>query len=77
MAVNNSQNGAFGTELSAVMNGTNVQIGVLPVNPVIMIFDNQGASPVAIYVDGVVGMTFFGNGASGTFSISYTYAINQ
>ncbi len=109
MAINNSQNAAAGTELSAVMTGANVAIGTLPVNPVILIFDNQGTVPVQIYVDGTaaaqlwrtfpggealvldmraahgvapnytfpVGTTFTGNGASGTFSISYVYAQNM
>jgi len=108
MAINNSQVCLFGTELSGVMTGSNVLIGSLPVNPVILIFDNQGTVPVAIYVNGTaasnlwrtfpggealildlrgnhglapnytpqVGTTFYGNGASGTFSISYTSAAN-
>jgi hypothetical protein len=106
MGINNSQVALFGTELAQVMDGGNVQIGVLPVNPAILIFDNQGTASVAIYVNGtaasnlwrtfpagealvldlrnqhglapnftpVVGTTFIGNGASGTFSISYVYA---
>lgn len=109
MGINNSQNCEFGTELAAVMTGSTVLIGTLPVSPVAMIFDNQGAVSVAIYVNGTaapnlwrtfpggealvldlrsqhgiapnfcpsVGTTFFGNGASGTFSISYVYAQNM
>jgi len=81
----------------------------LPVNPVILIFDNQGSASIGIYVGGTaasnlwrtfpagealvldlrgnhglapnftpqVGTQFYGNGASGTFSISYTYAQNM
>ena len=103
MAVNNSGYMQFGTELAATMNGSLVSIGTIPVAPVVIIFDNQGAAPVAIYVDGNsspwrtfpagealtidcranhgiaenftrTGIQFSGNGASGTFSISYLYA---
>jgi len=109
MGINNSQNCLFGTELSAVMTGSTVAIGTLPVSPVQLIFDNQGTVAVAIYINGTgapqlwrtfpagealvldlrashgvapnfcpaVGTTFYGNGASGTFSISYTYAQNM
>jgi hypothetical protein len=86
-----------GVELAAVMNGTWVNIGTLPFNPVKIIFDNQGLAPVAISVNNAgattwrtfpagealvldndlesfsKGTVFYGNGASGTFSISYTY----
>lgn len=106
MSINNSQNALFGTELSAVMTGTAVLIGTMPVTGAILIFDNQGTVPVAIYVNGTaaanlwrtfpggealtldlrsaqgraanfgnpVNTTFYGIGASGTFSISYIYA---
>jgi hypothetical protein len=106
MGINNSQICLAGTELSATMTGAATLIGTLPVNPTILIFDNQGAASVAIYVNGTapanlwrtfpagealvldlraasgnapnytfsVGTAFFGNGASGTFSISYVYA---
>ena len=109
MGINNSQICLFGTELSAVMTGSSVLIGTLPVSPVVLIFDNQGAASVAIYVNGIaasnlwrtfpagealildlrsqagvapnftpaVGTTFYGIGASGTFSISYVYAQNM
>ena len=109
MGINNSQNCQFGTELSAAMTGSAVLIGTLPVNPVVLIFDNQGTVAVAIYVGGTeaanlwrtfpagealildlrsqhgvaanftpqVGTTFYGLGASGTFSISYVYAQNM
>jgi hypothetical protein len=109
MSINNSQNCVAGTELSATMTGSAVSIGVLPVNPVIMIFDNQGSAAVGIYVNGTsasnlwrtfpvgealildlraasgvapnftfpIGTAFYGNGASGTFSISYVYAQNM
>lgn len=109
MAINNSQICLFGTELSASMTGSAVLIGTLPVQPVQLIFDNQGTQPIAIYVNGTApanlwrtfpggeaiildlranhgiapnytpsqGTTFFGNGASGTFSISYTSAQNM
>lgn len=108
MAINNSQRGAFATELAATMTGSAVKIGTLTQNPVTIIFDNQGTVSVAISVNdstgatiwrtftpgealvldlrdkaGVapnytfdIGTTFFGNGASGTFSISYIYALN-
>jgi hypothetical protein len=106
MAINNSQICLFGTEMTASMTGSSVLIGTLTVNPVQLIFDNQGTSSVALYVDGTgsaqlwrtfpagealvldmranhgvapnftpsAGTTFYGVGASGTFSISYTYA---
>lgn len=109
MAINNSQICLFGTELSASMTGSATLIGSLPVNPVVMVFDNQGTASVSIYVNGTAasnlwrtfpageaivldlrsqhglapnftpsqGTTFFGNGASGTFSISYVYAQNM
>lgn len=106
MAINNSQRAGFPAELSAVMTGSNVVIGTLTQNPVLIIFDNQGTVPVAISIDGGsttwrtfpggealvldlrnqhglaanytidLGTTFSGNGASGTFSISYLYAQN-
>lgn len=34
------------------MTGSAVLIGILPVNPVTLIFDNQGAAAIAIYVGG-------------------------
>jgi hypothetical protein len=104
MSINTSQKCLFGVELTASMTGSFVAIGTLPVNPVILIFDNQGTVPVAISVDGgtttwrtfpagealtldlrgnhgiasnytpAIGTRFSGNGASGIFSISYTYA---
>ena len=109
MGINNSQICLFGTELSAVMNGTNLLIGTLTQNAVVLIFDNQGTVPVQIFVNGTnaanlwrtfpagealtldlranhgiavnytpsIGTTFFGNGASGTFSISFIYAQNM
>jgi hypothetical protein len=109
MAINNSQVCVAGTELAAVMTGSVVFIGSLPVSPVILIFDNQGTSSVAISVNDSTGATvwrtfvaaealildlragsgiapnftfpvgtnFYGNGASGTFSISYVYAQNM
>lgn len=108
MSINNSQRGSFGTELSAAMTGSVVSIGTLPENPVILIFDNQGADSVAVSVNDPsggtvwrtfpggealildlrnqhglapnytfdVGTTFYGNGAAGTFSISYVFAQN-
>jgi hypothetical protein len=107
MNVNNSVKCIFGTELSATMTGSTIAIGAaLTVNPVQLIFDNQGTVPVAIYVNGTdaphlwrtfpagealildlrgnhgiaanftpsLGTQFYGNGASGVFSISYTSA---
>ncbi len=52
MAINNSQRGAFAAELTTAMTGSFVQIGSLSQNPVIIIFDNQATSSVAISVDG-------------------------
>lgn len=52
MSTNNSSLGAFATELTGVMTGSAVAIGTLAFNPVIIIFDNQGAASVAISVDG-------------------------
>jgi len=94
----NNQASLPGTELSAVMNGTNVLIGTLPFNPCKLILDNQGTVAVALYINGTAapnlwrtftpgealvldqdltafpkGTRFYGNGASGTFSVSYTY----
>lgn len=88
-------------ELSAVMTGSDVQIGStgLLYNPYKIIFDNQSTVAIAIKYsnDGVnmntwrtfpagealvldceegafpIGTKFWGNGASGTFSISYVY----
>lgn len=109
MGINNSQICLFGTELSAVMTGSAVLIGTLPVSPVVVIFDNQGTVPIAVYVNGTaagnlwrtfpggealvldlrcqsgvapnftpaIGTAFYGNGASGTFSISYVHAQNM
>jgi hypothetical protein len=106
MSINNSQRAGFASELSASMTGSWVEIGVLSFNPVVIIFDNQGTSSVAISIDGGVttwrtfiggealvldlrnqhgqapnytidvGTAFYGNGSSGTFSISYIYALN-
>lgn len=106
MGINNSQIALFGTELSATMTGSAVLIGSMPVTGAILIFDNQGAASIGIYVNGTsasnlwrtfpggeaitldlranqgkapnfgnsVNTTFYGLGASGTFSISYVYA---
>lgn len=85
-------------ELAAVMDGSQVLIGVLLDTPVKLIFDNQGTVAVAITTDSLglsetwrtfpagealvldddlsafsKGTQFYGTGASGTFSISYTY----
>jgi hypothetical protein len=89
------------------MTGSKVLIGSLIASPAIIIFDNQGTVPVAIFVNsdstawrtfpggealvldlraahGIAanftfpqGTSFSGNGASGTFSISYIYAQNM
>ena len=107
MTINKSQIADLGTELKATMNGTWVEIGALPFNPVIAYFDNLGTSEVQISKDGgntvwktfgpgtalsmdlrgnhgvadnftfPRGYTFYGNGASGDFSISYIYAVDQ
>lgn len=104
MTTNNSQRAKCAAELSGVMTGSWVQIGVLAQVPAIIIFDNQGTVDVAISDDGGTttwktfqggealvldlrsahglaanfafdkGTTFHGNGASGTFRISYIYA---
>ncbi len=103
---NVSRLAATAPELTASMTGSFATIGSLAFNPVILIFDNQGAVPVAISTDGgtttwrtftggealvldlraahgiadnytfPIGTVFSGNGASGTFSISYLYAVN-
>jgi hypothetical protein len=65
MAINNSQNCVAGTELSAVMTGAAVQIGTLPVSPVIIIFDNQGTSAVGIYVNGIAAVNLWRTFTSG------------
>ncbi len=52
MSINNSQRGAFATELTATMTGSFTSIGTLLFNPVIIIFDNQGTVPIAISVNG-------------------------
>jgi hypothetical protein len=105
MSINTSQICATAPELAATMTGSSTLIGTLLFNPVILIFDNQGLSPVAISTDGgtttwrtfpagealvldlraahalaanytfPLGTEFSGNGASGTFSISYVYAV--
>ncbi len=115
MGINNSQVCLFGTEMTAAVAGATIPVATaagiagLTQNPVMLIFDNQGTVPIAIYVNGtaasnlwrtfpggealvldmrgnhgiaanftpVIGTTFFANGASGTFSISYTFAQNQ
>ena len=107
MGINNSQNGQFGTELSASMTGSTVSIGSLTQNPTHICFANHGNATVSVYVNqtstvwktfaaneiwnmelraahGIapnftfpIGTTFYGNGASGTFSIAYIYAQTQ
>lgn len=109
MAINNSQRAGWPTELSATMTGSNVFIGTLTQNPVLLIFDNQGTASVSISVNDStgstiwrtftsgealildlrnqhglapnfsadIGTTFYGNGASGKFSISYLYAVSN
>lgn len=42
-----------------------------------LILDMRGNHGIAPNFTMDVGTTFYGNGASGTFSISYLYAINQ
>jgi hypothetical protein len=49
---NLSQVCAAGTELSVAITTSAVLIGILPVSPVVLIFDNQGTASVAIYVNG-------------------------
>lgn len=107
-SINTSQRVGWPAELSAVMTGSVVKIGVLNENPVLIIFDNQGSASVAISVNDStgatvwrtfppgeaiimdwrdkshlasnytadIGTTFYGNGASGTFSISFVYALS-
>ena len=115
MGINNSQVCIFATEMTATVSGAVIPVATaagiagLAQNPVMLIFDNQGTVPIAIYVNGTAaenlwrtfpggealvldmrgnsgiapnftpatGTTFFANGASGTFSISYTYAQKQ
>jgi hypothetical protein len=52
MGINNSQNALFGTELSVTATPTPVLIGAMPVQGAILIFDNQGTVPIAVYVNG-------------------------
>lgn len=52
MSNNNSIMAKCGVELTASMTGSAVPIGTLPVNPVIIIFDNQGSASVAISTNG-------------------------
>ncbi len=105
MAINTSQRALPATELIQPMTGSNVLIGTLSQNPVIIIFDNQSDASVVVSIGSVSwktftasealvldmrgnhgiapnytfdqGTSFFGNGAgTGSFSISYIYAIN-
>jgi len=104
MSINNSQRALPAPELIETMTGSNVLIGTLLYNPVIIIFDNQSTVSVVISINDVewktfpagealvldmraahglaanytfdVGTSFYGNGASGDFSISYLYAKN-
>lgn len=57
MAINNSQRAGFPAELTGVMTGSVVKIGTLLFNPVLIIFDNQGAAGVAISVNDSTGAT--------------------
>jgi hypothetical protein len=52
MAINNSQRAGFATELTATMTGSTLLVGTITQSPVIIIFDNQGADAVALYVNG-------------------------
>jgi hypothetical protein len=54
MGINNSQICLTAPELTTAMTGSFVLIGTLINNPVIIIFDNQSTSSVAISVDGGV-----------------------
>lgn len=51
MNINNSQRLAFGTELAGTMTGIPALIGILPVSPAKIIFDNQTEFAVSIYVN--------------------------
>lgn len=58
MAINNSQRAGFATELTGTtVTGSTILIGTLTQNPVIIIFDNQGAGSVAISVNDPTGAT--------------------
>jgi hypothetical protein len=52
MGINNSQNCVAGTEIKGTATAMGVLLGTLPVNPAILIFDNQGTASIAIYVNG-------------------------
>lgn len=52
MAINDSQICLCAPELTGVMTGSKVSIGVLLFNPAIIIFDNQGTASVAISTNG-------------------------
>lgn len=51
MQINNSQQLAFGTEMTATMTGIPVVIGVMPVSPAKIIFDNQSDFAVSIFIN--------------------------
>ena len=54
---NMSQRCGWPNELSAAMDGSTDLIGALQFNPVVMFFDNQSTSPVAISVNDPSGAT--------------------
>lgn len=51
--INLSTRCATGIELGPTPGGGFTLIGILPQNPILIIFDNQGATAVAISTDGV------------------------
>ncbi len=58
MGINNSQRALPATELIAAMSGSNVIIGTLVQNPVIIVFDNQSTTSVVLSIGTVSWKTF-------------------
>lgn len=58
MAINNSQRAVPAPELKATMTGSQVLIGTLIANPVIIIFDNLGTAEVEITLGDILWKTF-------------------
>ncbi len=58
MTINNSQRAVPATELITAMTGSNILIGTLSENPVIIIFDNQSTTSVILSINSVSWKTF-------------------
>ncbi len=63
MSINNSQRAKPEAELITAMTGSNVLIGTLVSNPVMIIFDNQSTTSVVLSINDVVWKTFPGGEA--------------